>query len=446
MVQPTKNPFAIIKPVDFQVSMLTSSTVLEADPPAWSAGATYSPGDVVSVAATQRCYECLSANSGVAPAQAIDGPSPKWKVSNKEALTWNAAAFYQVGAHVRLASTHRVYECAMAHQGTNGTSATVTLSIASPCVVTWPNHGQPAGTQVILSSTGYLPGGVVADVPYYMVAVTTNSFSLATEPNGTPVGSTGVQTGTHTATVRSTSPDLNAENKSDKWILIGATNAFAAFDDKWGTQMTALRSLSMTITPGEVVDSIALLNLLGSQVTITCTAGGQTIYSKTISLQTDIGVYDWKTYFIAPIVTQDDVVVTDLLPYYNQVITITITGPAAVAIGNVAIGRYVRLGELEWSPKAGITTYGSKDRDRWGNVSVVAGPFNKRFSGRVVVDGTFVDQIAAILAQLRDTPVVWIGAGNLYSCLIVWGFFKDFEVDVAFKNQSYCTITIEGLV
>lgn len=242
------------------------------------------------------------------------------------------------------------------------------------------------------------------------------------------------------------SPDANLTGATPKWLEIGATNSFAMFDDKFGTQTTATGSLTVVITPGLVIDSLAFLNLIGSRLTIDCRVGGVLKYSKSISLQTDVGVYDWKTYFLAPIVAEDDVVVTDLLPYALQVITLTITGPSTVAIGNISLGALVSLGSLESSPTVGITDYSKKNIDDFGNVIVTKRAYSKRFGGRFLVDSSFVDQLASILSSVRSTPIVWIGAGSDYSSLIVWGFFKDFEIDIAYPTVSYCSITIEGLV
>lgn len=443
----TDYPFAIIKPVAFRNSMLTATTLPEIDPPAWVGGA-HLPGDIVSMASTQLCYECLIANTGAAPDQNITGDTPKWKVSLTQAMAWTAGGSRLKGGRARLPGTHKVYQCLVAHLGTTGGSAAVAISIAAPGVITWNAHGFAANTEVTFSTTGALPSGLVAGATYYVLAPTANSFNVSATPGGAAIATTGTQSGTHTATVASTSPDVSSVGDNRKWQVVGATNAYAMFDDKWGTQAVAMHSMTFVMAPGQVVDSLALLNLLGNQVEVTCTVAGEVIYTKTIALQTDIGVYDWKSYFIAPIVAQDDVVLTDLLPYYQQAISITITGPGVVGIGNAAIGQFINLGLLEASPKAGIISYSKKTVDDYGGIVVTPRGYAKRFGGRVIIESKFADQCAAILAQIRDIPVVWIGAGNLYSCLIVWGFFKDFEIDIAYSYDSisYCTLTVEGLV
>lgn len=265
------------------------------------------------------------------------------------------------------------------------------------------------------------------------------------------VGDKCILTSTHRiyeALVNNTNaqPDTNLTGDTPKWLDLGATNRFKMFDDKFGTQTTATTTMTVVVTPGLVIDSLALLNMVGDSVVISCTdpvAGA--IYSKTIPLQTDIGVWDWKTYFMAPIVAEDDIIVSDLLPYRLQAITITITGTGTVAIGNIALGAYVDLGGTQLSPKIGIVDYSKKDADEFGNTVIVERAYSKRFSAQLVVESSFVDQLAGILASIRAKPVVWVGSDSKYASLIVWGFMKDFEIDIAYENISYCSLTVEGL-
>lgn len=80
-----------------------------------------------------------------------------------------------------------------------GDEHTVTISVATPGVVTWNNHGLADGTPVRFVTTGTLPGGIMAEEVYYVVNGTTNDFEVATYPGGSPVTTTGTQTGVHTA-------------------------------------------------------------------------------------------------------------------------------------------------------------------------------------------------------------------------------------------------------
>ena len=56
----------------------------------------------------------------------------------------------------------------------------------------------------------------------------------------------------------------------------------------------------------------------------------------------------------------------------------------------------------------------------------------------------FHPAVEAVVAALRATPVLWIGSESFES-LTVYGFYKEFSIDIAYPTVSYCSLTIEGL-
>jgi hypothetical protein len=83
----------------------------------------------------------------------------------------------------------------------NSTHSTVTISIAGPGVITWATHGLTAGTPIALITTGALPTGLIERACYFVLAagLTTNTFEVSTSAGGTPVTTSGSQSGVHTA-------------------------------------------------------------------------------------------------------------------------------------------------------------------------------------------------------------------------------------------------------
>lgn len=79
--------------------------------------------------------------------------------------------------------------------------STVTISVASPAVITWANHGFYAGQPVIFSTTGTLPTGLTAGTVYYVrsAGLTENEFTVSATAGGAAVATTVAGTGTHTA-------------------------------------------------------------------------------------------------------------------------------------------------------------------------------------------------------------------------------------------------------
>jgi microcystin-dependent protein len=80
-------------------------------------------------------------------------------------------------------------------------SSTVTITIASPGVITWTGHGLSANDPVQFTSTGALPTGFVTATTYYVVSasITTNTFQLSATAGGAAINTSGTQSGFHTA-------------------------------------------------------------------------------------------------------------------------------------------------------------------------------------------------------------------------------------------------------
>lgn len=77
---------------------------------------------------------------------------------------------------------------------------TVTITIASPAVVTLSSHGFGVGQQIKFSTTGALPTGITAGTTYYVIStgLATNTFQFSATSGGSAVNTSGSQSGTHT--------------------------------------------------------------------------------------------------------------------------------------------------------------------------------------------------------------------------------------------------------
>lgn len=87
------------------------------------------------------------------------------------------------------------------------TTATVTITIAAPGVVSWAAHGFAAGTAVSFATTGALPTGLSAATTYYVcddANLAAGAFALSTTfalaIAGTAITTSSTQSGVHTGT------------------------------------------------------------------------------------------------------------------------------------------------------------------------------------------------------------------------------------------------------
>lgn len=78
-------------------------------------------------------------------------------------------------------------------------SATATITIASPGVVTWTANGLALNAAISFATTGALPTGLVAATTYYVKAIlTADTFTLSATAGGTVINTSGTQSGVHT--------------------------------------------------------------------------------------------------------------------------------------------------------------------------------------------------------------------------------------------------------
>jgi hypothetical protein len=81
----------------------------------------------------------------------------------------------------------------------NGTKSTVTITVASPAVVSDVAHGKSNGDPVILNTTGALPTGLSPGVTYFLVNKATDTYQLAATVGGSAINTSGTQSGVHSA-------------------------------------------------------------------------------------------------------------------------------------------------------------------------------------------------------------------------------------------------------
>jgi hypothetical protein len=245
------------------------------------------------------------------------------------------------------------------------------------------------------------------------------------------------------------SPDLYLTGTTPKWIEISSTNKWKMFDQIWSSRTFTSASATpiiITLAPGTPANSLALLNVAATTITVSITANSLVIYTKTISMIDDAPAINAYNYLFTDMSLKTDVVLLDLPTGSNNVITITITNTLDwAACGVCVIGNAVDIGGTQFGAKTGISDYSTKNIDTFGNALIVKRAYSKRMTATLQIDNYMIDVVGSLLARSRATPMVWIGADNTYTSLIIYGFYKSFDIDISYSSLSICSIEIEGL-
>jgi len=376
----------------------------------------------------------------IRPLQVVDSVLTSSNVGESDYSAYSTSTVYSTGTIVQQVSTnvHKVYE------SLTGSTSVVTMTIASPCVVTWTAHGLAANTPISFTTTGTLPTGLVASTVYYVSAPTTDTFNVSATIGGAAINTSGSQSGTITA-IGSANYNKPVTNTT-YWLDRGNTNRWRMFDSSVTSQTSNTTSIALQFAAVGRIDSVALLNVSAATAQITMTdATDGVVYNKTITLTSDGGITDWYAWFFDPIERTSDLVVTDMPPYANATINVTLTDTGnTVLCGACVLGQVKEVGDVEVGVRTGIQDYSVKTQDSFGNYTILERAFRKTLNFTLWIDPADVDPLQKLLATYRATPIIYIASDD-YQSAIVYGFYKDFSIDIAYTNKSVCTLSLEGL-
>ena len=232
----------------------------------------------------------------------------------------------------------------------------------------------------------------------------------------------------------------------DFWVKVGPTNRWRMFDASITTQAENPDSISVSLATSGITNGVVLLNIdcTGIHVQAVDAILG-VVYDKNINPALTSGISDMYSYFMEPISRITEMALTDLPAYSNMRINIALTNIGrTVRCGGVVVGQMRKMGNLQYGAKIGIADYSVKTRDAFGNFDVIQRAFSNKATWSLWIESGEVDLVKRLLSQYRATPIVYIGA-DTYASTILYGFYKDFSIDISYPTISICSLELEGL-
>lgn len=345
----------------------------------------------------------------------------------------------QSGTHTATTYIHRKYEALQ------GASTTVTMTIASPCVVTWANHNLIAGTSITFTTTGALPTGLVVGTVYYVLAPTSTTFNLAAISGGTAINTSGSQSGTHTGYAPA---NINyyplSTAAADWWLDVGPTNKYAMFDLDVNTATEVASPLTVVITPGIRLDSAFLGGLAADAISITTTN-----YSYSASLVTR-ETTGWYDYFYKPFTLLPSVALFDIPPISANVITVTLTRTGAnVKCGALVLGTNQFIGDIEYSAQSESVNYSTVTRDSQGVATIVKRRSIPRANLTLWVDKSKINVIRDLRSALNGEVAAWVGlddtTSDFFEAVTVLGYYDTFGINLEHPTRAKINLDLTEL-
>lgn len=234
------------------------------------------------------------------------------------------------------------------------------------------------------------------------------------------------------------------EEDSAWWVEQTATNIWKPFDRFIADQAEKAGSIEMTIRPGEYVDTIAFYNLEGStlQVVVTSDADGE-VFNETYDLVSWLGIDDWYSYWFSPIEQLTERVVSDIPPYADTDIEITITGTTA-KVGQIDLGSKRYIGIPQNGTEPSFKDFSYKEQDEFGRFPVVERSYSNRVKYRVVTDRERINYIRSLVANRRAKATTFFIPDTEAMGTLVYGYPTEFGSPLQ-VGATFFPLQIEGL-
>ena len=240
-----------------------------------------------------------------------------------------------------------------------------------------------------------------------------------------------------------------ATGDGTKWLRLGATNRWKAFDQKIGDKVTRLTSIEYVLSDSASnITSVALFGLVGlsANVTVTDAVVGE-VYNQTISLTDNRNISDWYTYFFEEQVQKEEAQFLNIPPYIGSDVKITVTNTTGInaQLGQAVIGFLSELGLTSYGTSISIEDFSRKETDAFGNFIVVERAFSQLADFSVRFETASARRLQTTLAQYRATPIVYIGSEDTAYGTTIYGFYRRFDLTLETPSLSFGAIEVEGL-
>ena len=241
-------------------------------------------------------------------------------------------------------------------------------------------------------------------------------------------------------------PTVGAAASPATWVLMGPSNQYRMFRDGRDSYSSRDESIDVTLNFDQVVTTVGALGLQGVSATLTVVDSVDgTVYDKTIDL-VDIGVNNLWEYFFLPYDFNDTAIFDGIPPYQDADINLSIDAATATdeaRAGRVLAGIDRSLGVTNYGVSVSILDYSTKERDGFGNLTLVPRRTVRLVDYDAKVPTDQVDFVVRSLERIASTPTLFIG-DNKFASSVTFGIYRDFSQGITSPSISDLAIQVEG--
>lgn len=230
------------------------------------------------------------------------------------------------------------------------------------------------------------------------------------------------------------------------WIYVSKTNRWKMFDNSNTSQTVKADDIKVDISYASRPNCVFFSNVEAQFITVIMyDSNNNVVFEQTTKMYEDTGVASYFSWFTNQVKRRKELFIYPLPPLANCRISAIIDNNGEDAkCGTMLVGSAETIGLTELGASVGIQDYSVKQRNDFGDYQILERAFNKRGQFNIFVDNNVIDRLQNTLSSVRATATLYVGTSK-YSSTQIYGFYRDFDIVIAYNNYSLVTIEIEGL-
>ena len=243
-------------------------------------------------------------------------------------------------------------------------------------------------------------------------------------------------------------PETGVAANPQTWIEVGSTNRYRMFDNKNSTQSTDELTLTTTIVPATLTNSIAGFNITGAEtINVTVNNGVSDIYDRDIDMLDNSARVNWYEFFFSPIVAITRFILLDLPPIIGNDVIVTCTGGGTISFGNLVVGESLALGTTVYGTSVQGLDFSVREPDGFGGFNIVRRRTADLMDYDCFIDTVKMPYVKNQLKSLSQKETVWIGNDDdINDGTATFGYYNNYQINLSGPQVSDMTIQVQELI
>ena len=242
------------------------------------------------------------------------------------------------------------------------------------------------------------------------------------------------------------------EQDPQKWLDVGPTNKWAMFDSLRSSPTINQGTMTVVLTPGKRIDSLAIMGVKARKVTVTGRVSGQIVYGPIERGMNARNTTTWSQYFFGEFNYKPSMLLQDLPPYTGMEITVEFENDPALNVEctELIVGSKIYLGTAQYNAVSDSLNFSRIERTEFGGSILKPRRTVPKVNVEVWAKKELVNQIRAARTDLNAVPALWSALDDEYDdpffeAVLIYGIYKQFEINISGPSLAVVTLELEEM-